>query len=69
MVLKLPRANVRPSIVTKNKEKEEKKQETKREFLEVQPKESMDFSKIVENCDRKVRNLYENSDIPPLEYC
>ncbi|KAJ8957899.1 hypothetical protein NQ318_001895 [Aromia moschata] len=72
LVLKLPRANYRPvshkKIHYKREEEEEAEEsKTRHKFLEVEEKEDMDFSKIVENNNR-VKDLYDNKEVPPLEY-
>ncbi|KAJ8981954.1 hypothetical protein NQ317_002127 [Molorchus minor] len=70
LVLKLPRANYRPisrGVDAKGDELEVEKSGRKREYLEVEEKRDMDFSKIVEN-NNVVRDLYDNNDIPLLEY-
>lgn len=68
LVLKLLKANYNPPVKTKKVEEESKPVQNKTIFLEVEDKTNeMDFSKIVEN-SKKVRDLYENKEIPPLEY-
>ncbi|XP_018562369.1 protein tilB homolog [Anoplophora glabripennis] len=73
LVLKMPRVNYKPTkhkvFLRANDRKEitEKTEERKAEYLEVEEKEDMDFSKIVEN-SCKAKDLYGNPEVPPLEY-
>lgn len=73
LVLKMPRVNYKPTkqkpFFKKEEEEEivETKKDVKREYLEVEERDDMDFSKIVENSG-KVRDLCDNPEVPPLEY-
>ncbi|CAH1163277.1 unnamed protein product [Phaedon cochleariae] len=76
LVLKLPKANYDHIVEKYNSQSFKQKHkseminhelEKKHEYLEVEHKEDMDFSKIVENQNR-VRNLYDDPEVPPLEY-
>nr|CAI5823988.1 unnamed protein product [Callosobruchus analis] len=75
LILKMPKVNykqrLRSAEITKeNTEiKEKPKAKNNHQYLEVEEKnDDMDYSKIVER-NNKVRNLYDNPEIPPLEYC
>ncbi|XP_056635238.1 dynein axonemal assembly factor 11-like [Diorhabda sublineata] len=65
LVLNLLKANYKePECANK----EEKIEKTSTKYLEVEGiKDDMDFSKIVERSNR-VKDLYSNPEIPPLEY-
>ncbi|CAH1990735.1 unnamed protein product [Acanthoscelides obtectus] len=72
LILKMPKVNYKPRLdsvmIKEESENTEKAQKKKNEYLEVQEKkDDMDFSKIVERND-KIRDLYDNPEIPPLEY-
>ncbi|KAJ8939382.1 hypothetical protein NQ314_011127 [Rhamnusium bicolor] len=70
LVLKLPRVNYKPKIHKFLKPKEEIEENVakkKAQYLEVQEKDDMDFSRIVER-NNKVKDLYDNPEVPPLEY-
>nr|XP_023014624.1 protein tilB homolog [Leptinotarsa decemlineata] len=70
LLLKLPKVNYKPPIRPEcnTLEKEKNKNEKKTEYLEVNEKNGMDFSRIVEY-NNKVKDLYDDPEIPPLEYC
>ncbi|KAJ8909963.1 hypothetical protein NQ315_014914 [Exocentrus adspersus] len=72
LVLKMPRVNYKPKThrILPKKESTTEEKKTKREYLEVEKKEDMDFSKIVENSNKvkEVYSIYSNPEIPPLEY-
>ncbi|KAG5895523.1 hypothetical protein JTB14_010668 [Gonioctena quinquepunctata] len=70
LVLKLPKVNYKPPLFPEyvSSEKVKNKDERKTEYLEITGKDDMDFSKIIEN-NNKVKDLYNNSEIPQLEYC
>lgn len=72
LVLSMPRVNYKPTKhkalpKTNGEEIVEKREERKMEYLEVEEKEDMDFSKIVENSN-KPKHVDSNPEIPPLEY-
>ncbi|VEN61993.1 unnamed protein product [Callosobruchus maculatus] len=75
LILKMPKVNYKQRLhaakITKEKtDKEEKpKAKNNHQYLEVQEKhDDMDYSKIVER-NNKVRDLYDNPEVPALEYC
>ncbi|CAG9770286.1 unnamed protein product [Ceutorhynchus assimilis] len=68
LVLKLPRLNYKPLKKSIHKD-ENLKTEKRVEYLEVsKPKEDMDFSKIVENINKKKCDFVDNPEVPMLEY-
>lgn len=70
LVLKLPKANYQPTqkvVKAKNIEGQNKTKEKSAVFLEIERKDDMDFSKIIEN-NNKVKKLYKNAEVPHLEY-
>ncbi|XP_044269083.1 dynein axonemal assembly factor 11 [Tribolium madens] len=69
LVLELPRANYKPLNQKKVKKISRPicdDKERKEQFLEVQEHNEMDFSKIVENYNKKCPR--EHLEVPPLEY-
>ncbi|XP_071050117.1 dynein axonemal assembly factor 11-like isoform X2 [Onthophagus taurus] len=74
LVIKMPKVSYKPILEKENesnlkkikKSKPQKKNEST--FLDVNPEnDSMDFSKIIEK-SKKIQEIINNEDIPPLEY-